>query len=343
MTIRTRFFVILTFVITIILIVPVLVMQIDNSSSICGLSTANAQDNPCLSQDATISAMQVQLMQATIDGMNYEATITVYESENKRQPVTNNSDWTPVIQDFDGVEMVRVPAGCFDMGSTDAQIDTAFEMCEEARGEGECNRSWFEDEQPVSKICFDEPFWIDRYEVTNAQFASFDGVAVISSRWTDDNRPREQITWFEARDFCELRGMRLPTEAEWEYAAHGPDNLIFPWGNQFVADNVVYWENSNRQTAEVGSKLDGVSWVGANDLSGNVWEWISTIYDQDNFAYPYDANDGRESDNSANSYRILRGGSWNYFSYYVRGADRNRVEPSNLNDFIGFRCAREHE
>jgi formylglycine-generating enzyme required for sulfatase activity len=232
-----------------------------------------------------------------------------------RTPVTANADWTPFEQDFEGVTMVLVPAGCFDMGSEDGQ----------------------EDERPVHEICFNQPFWIDKYEVTNAQFAQNNGVAANESRWTDANRPRERINWFEARDFCEVRrghGMRLPTEAEWEYAARGPDNLVYPWGNEFVADNAVYRENSNEQTAEVGSQPAGASWVGAIDMSGNVWEWVSSL----SMDYPYD-DDHEDAQNSTNV-RVLRGGSWVNDDSNLRAADRGRFFPDDWVDYIGFRCAR---
>ncbi|MBC6935116.1 MAG: TIR domain-containing protein [Chloroflexi bacterium] len=106
-------------------------------------------------------------------------------------PVTRNADWTPVERDFDGVTMVLVPAGCFMMGSNN-----------------------YDNEKPVHEQCFDAPFWIDKYEVTQGQFSRLGGSKVIPNAFTGDNRPVENITWFEARDFCELRGMRLPTEAE---------------------------------------------------------------------------------------------------------------------------------
>jgi formylglycine-generating enzyme required for sulfatase activity len=231
--------------------------------------------------------------------------------------ITANSQWTAVRQIPNGVEMVLVPAGCFDMGSTDGDSD----------------------EQPVNKQCFDQPFWLDLTEVTNAQFAQFKGVAASQSTWTDPDRPRENITWFEARDYCQLRGGRLPTEAEWEYAARGPDDLKYPWGNDFVADNVVYSGNLGGQTADVGSRQGGASWVGALDMSGNVWEWVSTIYQP----YPYDAADGREQDsNSTNVQRDLRGGSWLYDDGGFRATNRNWYNPNGFNYVIGVRCVHSY-
>jgi hypothetical protein len=156
--------------------------------------------------------------------------------------VTTNDEWTPVIETFGGVDMALVPTGCFMMGSSEEEIDVACEL----RGDGlsgtGCDRDDFEDEKPQHEQCFDEPFWIDVTEVTNGQYGSEGG-------FSGDNRPRESVEWAEAEAHCQSRGARLPTEAEWEYAARGPDGLIFAWGDEFVPDNVVYGENSGGQTS----------------------------------------------------------------------------------------------
>ena len=147
------------------------------------------------------------------------------------------------------------------------------------------------------------------------------------------------MDWFEAVAHCESRAGRLPTEAEWEYGARGPDGLVYPWGNDFEGNNTVYSSNSGGQTAPVGSKPGGVSWVGTHDLSGNVWEWVSSIYTD----YPYDAADGREADGNgdSSSIRVLRGGSWYVINTLdLRAASRLRGNPDNSGNFLGFRCAR---
>jgi formylglycine-generating enzyme required for sulfatase activity len=223
-------------------------------------------------------------------------------------PVASNSDWTPVVQEFDGVEMVRVPAGCFEMGHEQGRRD----------------------ERPTHEYCIEQPFWIDRYEVTNARYGS-------QGNFPGDDRPRENLTWFEARDHCAARGGRLPTEAEWEYAASGPDNLIYPWGGQLEGQFLVFDQNYNGETAEVGSKPAGVSWVGAYDMSGNVWEWVSSIYAD----YPYDPTDGREDMNDAEARRVYRGGIGSYIDYGVGTATRFWKNPDERDWFIGFRCVRD--
>jgi serine/threonine protein kinase/formylglycine-generating enzyme required for sulfatase activity len=228
-------------------------------------------------------------------------------------PVAHNADWTPIIQDINFATMVLVPEGCFEMGNDPDAID--------GTADG-------------GHICFDQPFWIDRTEVTNSQFRYFGGVAVNSSYLMTAGRPREQITWAEARDYCALRGARLPTEAEWEYAARGPDDWFFPWGNDFNPANAVW--NTNH-TADVGGLRSGASWVGALDMSGNVWEWVSSANDP----YPYNANDGREDSSRTNVKHVLRGGSWfGSAPIFLRAATRSTNGPGFRFNSIGVRCAR---
>ncbi|MBN1429757.1 MAG: formylglycine-generating enzyme family protein [Anaerolineae bacterium] len=221
--------------------------------------------------------------------------------------VTHNTDWTPHTEEINGVMMALVPAGCFQMGSEDGDSD----------------------ERPVHEVCFEEPFWIDVYEVTQSQFAEFGGKAEQISYFTGEQLPRETITWIEADAFCRKRNLRLPTEAEWEYAARGPDGLVYPWGNEFETDSVIYNDTSSGHTSDVGSKPEGTSWVGAYDLSGNVWEWVNDWYG------PY-ASDASVPDSGTS--RVLRGGSWGSYDNYVRGAMRHKNEPDNRSGNRGFRC-----
>ncbi len=220
--------------------------------------------------------------------------------------LTTNNQWNPVMQTFDSVDMVLVPSGCFQMG----------------------------DEGAGGEQCFDQPFWIDRTEVTNEAFVQLKGTAAHPSVWTEANRPRDSLTWSEAADFCALRGGRLPTEAEWEYAARGVDNLAYPWGDNFNFANVV---SGTTHTADVGSKPAGASWVGALDMSGNVWEWTSSLFQP----YPYSATDGRESPTDTTGARVLRGGSWGSLGDNFAATFRFSLAPSDANRYVGFRCEPE--
>jgi formylglycine-generating enzyme required for sulfatase activity len=250
-------------------------------------------------------------------------TITPDPLQAAFTPVARNADWTPVERDFDGVTMVLVPAGCFDMGSTTEQIDYAVN----ALG---ANREGMDDEQPVYEQCFDEPFWIDKYEVTNEQFELLDGEAQFSSFRTVPNLPRENIAWQEANLFCNSREGYLPSEAQWAFAARGPDALIFPWGNEFDENNVAFAGNTV-STVEGNAYTDGASWVGALNMSGNVWEWTSSIYGLYGF---------EEDTSEDNPFRVIRGGSI-FVDDSVYAA--NRAGSQRWSTLTGFRCARDYD
>jgi iron(II)-dependent oxidoreductase len=225
------------------------------------------------------------------------------------QGVTRNADWTPYIESFDGVRMALVPRGCFMMGSDE-----------------------FENEQPIHEQCLDTPFWIDVTEVTNAAYGS-------AGVFEGDNIPRGNVSWSAARDFCASRGagVRLPTEREWEYAARGVDNLIYPWGNAFIQENVAADQYGSVYPREVGSHPNGASWVGALDMSGSVAEWVSSL----NQMYPYDPDDERESmDDVFGQSRITRGGGFNDPPEMARAARRFPLINNRETGSVGFRCVR---
>ncbi len=199
---------------------------------------------------------------------------------------------------------------------------------------------------PQHQVCFEEPFWIDVYEVTNALYGS-------SGAWEGADLPRESVTRSEALAHCEERGARLPTEAEWEYAARGPDGLIFPWGNDFNGELTNFcdtncsreWENTEfndgyKNTAPVGSYPGGVSWVGAYDLSGNVWEWVNDWFDEEYYAESPGIN---PQGPASGEYPTVRGGSWINRSGGTRGAYRVWEFPGDSDINVGFRCAMSYE
>lgn len=235
-------------------------------------------------------------------------------------PVTSNDQWTVVTRDFDGVTMVLVPAGCFDMGND----PDAYDGIENGQGVVSGGRQ-----------CFDEPFWIDRTEVTQGDFRRLGGIADRSSYFTGSEHPVEQITWIEARNFCALRGGQLPTEAEWEYAARGPSNLLFPWGNDPNPSNAVW---NTDQTSAVGSIPAGRSWVGSLDMIGNVWEWTSSLP----LPYPYNQSTHQVTEESSEGY-ILRGSMWGYTdATAMRASSRHGGGANTRNGAIGFRCIRSY-
>ena len=254
----------------------------------------------------------------------------------------------------DDMAMVYVPAGEFEMGSTDAQLDEAVALCNQAMV---CPREEFEDEKPAHTVALDG-FWIDRTEVMNAQYRGcveagrcknpeFHNYRYRDAAWT--NHPMVYVDWFAAGAYCEWTGARLPTEAEWEYAARGPEGRVFPWGDEFAGDWLNYCDanctkphadetadDGYEYTAPVGSYPNGVSWVGALDMVGNVTEWVADPYDE----YPSQRQENPTGPASGEG-RVLRGGNWTHVPATLRGASRKGFPPGRSWSDTGFRCARD--
>lgn len=222
-------------------------------------------------------------------------------------PVLNNTQWEIQTERFEGIEYALVPAGCFQMGYRDG----------------------FTEETPEHEVCFEEPFWIAVTETTNEQFGAAGSLA-------GDDYPRNDVTWSQAQSFCQSKGGRLPTEAEWEYAASGPSNLLYTMGDTLQPGFVIHAGSGGVNT--VGSQPDGRSWVGALDMLGNVREWVSSAWEN----YPFDAEDGRERDPQNNeTRRVIRGGGFTTGTANMRNTYREFNQFDASAGDIGFRCARD--
>jgi len=195
--------------------------------------------------------------------------------------------------------MVYIPAGWFEMGSSP--------------DDGRLGMSIGVDELPLHRV-YVKDFYIDRYEVTNAQFLDFllkTDNSYRPSHWKEmgtfekgeENHPVIDVDWLDASAYCRWAGKRLPTEVEWEKAARGTDRRIFPWGNEFDRTRANTQESGRGWTAPVGSYPGDVSPYGVYDMAGNVREWVDGWY------LPYPGND-LPPEHYKGSYRVLRGGSY---------------------------------
>ncbi len=232
------------------------------------------------------------------------------------------------------------------MGSTGAELEVAASLCKQYPDEyGKCQAETFTSETPQHTVTLDA-FWIDRTEVTNFQYSlCVEADACRASRLANDpgyngsDSPVAGIPWQDAANYCAWAGGRLPTEAEWEYAARGAEGSLFPWGDSFDCSRGNFWDSVTgcddgyAGPAPAGSYPDGTSWCGAVDMAGNAWEWVGDLYGD------YSRDDQRNPQGSGTgSERILRGGSWGYVPAFVRGAYRYAVPPDADYLAVGFRC-----
>ncbi|MBI4671018.1 MAG: SUMF1/EgtB/PvdO family nonheme iron enzyme [Chloroflexi bacterium] len=202
------------------------------------------------------------------------------------------------------------------------------------------------DERPAHPVTV-EDFAIDRFEVTNALFDAF--VQATGYRTENESKGKAQtwrtlstpdtggnpvvmVSWADAQAFCAWAGKRLPTEAEWEFAARGADGRVYPWGNEYDPKKFNGKESGIHGTVHVGSYPAGVSAFGLDDMAGNVWEWTADWYQ------PYPG--GAASQFFGEKFRVTRGGGWFDTNKQVRTSNRSSADPSAANDDLGFRCAR---
>ena len=239
-------------------------------------------------------------------------------------PPTNATNGITWSRCSDGMVMVFVPSGSFLMGSMAEDTEALY------------------NEFPQHEVHLVN-FWLDRTEVTNAQYnqcvtASVCAASEPLNDHFSDETPVQGINWLDADVYCRWVGGQLPTEAQWEYAARGPDGRRFPWGDSPPDGSLANFNRNVGTTTPVGHYPAGASWVGALDMAGNVQEWVADWYDSDYYSSsPHDNPTGPVSGNF-NNFKVLRGGSWGGGARYVRGAYRYNVSASVRSHFIGFRC-----
>ncbi len=231
----------------------------------------------------------------------------------------------------DGAPMVLVPAGEFTMGS---------------RQDGKMAEK---DEWPAHQVYLDA-YFIDQYEVTTSRYAKFfqETKRTAPVFWHEQvltqhgGKPVVWVSWHDAQAYCAWAGKRLLTEAEWEKAARGIDQRLYPWGNaepsQTLANFGYHDSMGYGVLTNFGSLEDGRSLYGAYDMAGNVWEWVADWYDSNYYGKSSVRN---PKGPSAGEYRVLRGGSWFNGPRELRSAYRGRDTPLIRGAAIGFRCAQD--
>jgi formylglycine-generating enzyme required for sulfatase activity len=226
----------------------------------------------------------------------------------------------------DGMTLVYVPEGEFKMGTSDTI-------------------SWKWNDQKPQHTVYLDAFWIDQNEVTNKQYAVCvsDGSCALPSDTKSymysesSDHPVIYISWNDATAYCSWANRRLPTEAEWEKAARGPNGYTYPWGNDAPTFTLLNYLQHIGSTTKVGSYPSGKSYYGVYDMAGNVSEWVNDWYSGTYYGSSPSSNPlGPET----GQYRVLRGGSWTSDGVYVRSTYRSGNDPLNTSIVDGFRCAR---
>ncbi len=265
------------------------------------------------------------VVEAEVEGKPWRKTVTVRDEQTTDISISSGpaegETWSvPEL----GLALIPVAAGSFQMGSND--------------GAG--------DEKPVHSVTISKPFWMGKYEVTQGEYEALMGKN--PSKFKADRNPVEKVSWNDAVSFCgklterERKAgrlpsgyeYRLPTEAEWEYAARGGDKgRGYKYAGADNAGDVAWYsDSSGKKTHPVGGKQPNE--LGLYDMSGNVWEWCYDWYDSDYYKQSGGSDPVNESKASD---RVVRGGSWGNSAGNVRSALRYRIRLVGTDDGLGFR------
>lgn len=309
-------------------------VNVDNTPTAATTSTATPTSVPTETPTPTVTPTPSPIPTATL---------------NKNAPV--------VVREQDGMPMIRIRGDTFLMGSEEDDVLAAA------------------DEQPQREVTLDT-FYIDKYEVSVEQYAAFLnrlGTYARACEQIDCTLPREivgytnylteqdlgdgtvqyvpmtgfadypanHISWYGAKAYCESVGARLPTEAEWEYAARGTDGRLYPWGNEAPdEERAVFQSQSFDNMKPVDALPEGVSPFGVYAMAGSLWEWTADWYNENYYSEaPIENPPGPETGFA----RVIRGGAWPYNnqSDRIRTANRFSLAPDFISSTVGFRCARD--
>ncbi|GAB4513970.1 MAG: hypothetical protein OHK0046_15410 [Anaerolineae bacterium] len=270
--------------------------------------------------------------------------------------------------------LVQIEGGAFFQGTMPEEAEKAAALCQTYGWD--CDLTSAEDSYPAHEVAV-ETFWLETTEVSYGQFISFlntlgagghvngcngqrcttiqseqesssilfNGANYTLSNPALEDYPVVDVTWYGAQAYCAALGRRLPTEAEWEYAARGPLGTLYPWGNEWLpeAANVRGAHQAGDGVVIAGPEPVGgyptyASRDGVRDLAGNVAEWVADWYAVDHYLhftpgvlFDFGPETGTE--------KVIRGGSWNDSPFYARAVQRQHLAPFESSNKVGFRCA----
>lgn len=243
-------------------------------------------------------------------------------------------------------EMVLLSGGTFWMGLSEKEVEKAHRLGKEngVRNTGQI----LDTEMPRHKVTV-KPYYIDKFEVTNQQFAQFVKEAGYKPQgdWAKYNTPGREshpailVTWYDAHAYAKWAGKRLPTEAEWEFAARGGfENKLFPWGDDISKDQADYsakqaFSYAQIHTMEVGSYPPNS--FGIYDMSGNAGEWCFDWFGENYYSKSSEENPTGPDQGEK---MVVKGGAWGTVAFYLRASSRGSFKPYSYDYRIGFRCAR---
>ena len=277
------------------------------------ISPFSSPEKVFLSSDSTITIKPQSKFSLPITTYSTSYTLTANSDVRVREGALKDTG-----------SMALIPGGKFIMGSNERWDDEAPEYIESV-----------------------DKFYIDRYEVTNAEYEKFtyDTKREKPYHWLNGKVPKNKknhpviyVNWHDASEYCKWKGKRLPTEQEWEKAARGDSGNIYPWGNTWAINKSNHPYKGSTGAEPVGSYPNGKSPYGLYDMSGNVWEWVDSFY------LPHPGNNINRGEYGMDK-RVLKGGSWFDCLSYGCGLssptfNRSFFTPEVKNNSFGFRCAK---
>jgi formylglycine-generating enzyme required for sulfatase activity len=298
----------------------------------CDISVATPYGTATLSNAFTYVVTAVPSWATLIEASPNPAVVT---SATIRAAITATGYAWRVKDTATQIEMLLIPPGTFQMGCSASQ-----------------QYGCWSSENPVHTVSLTNAFYMGRYEVTQAQWQArmgsnpsyFQSASSEVPAAQVPDRPVEKVSWNTIQGFLVQTGMRLPTEAEWEYAYragttpafHGYTGNLSGTNDDNLVGNIAWYDaNSNNQTRPVGGKL--ANGYGLHDMAGNVWEWVNDWFGD---TYYSSSPQNNPTGPASGSSRVVRGGSWISYPFGLRASRRNSYAPGIASNDLGFRVAR---